>query len=122
MTPAEMPSKILSIVNENAKTKVKYTQESGLPDWEGVITGTLSGNTNNSPYYTTQIPNVQYAKEIQIGNKITSITNAALCCESLTSVTIPESVTDIGFAAFSLSGITEITIPNTVESIWNCAF
>ena len=114
MIPAEMPTKILSIVNENAKTKVKYTQESGLPDWEGVITGTLTGDTLNSPYYTIQIPNVQYARQIQIGNKVTYITDAALCCASLTSVTIPESVTSIGFAAFSMSGITEITIPNSV--------
>ena len=44
MTPAEMPAKIRSIVTEDQKTKVSYTQASGLPDWEGVITGTISGS------------------------------------------------------------------------------
>lgn len=55
MTPAEMPAKIRSIVTEDQKTKVSYTQASGLSDWEGVITGTISGSypSGSPPVPTT---------------------------------------------------------------------
>lgn len=38
-----MPTNILNIVTVT-KTKVKYTQASGLPDWEGVIIGEITGD------------------------------------------------------------------------------
>lgn len=47
-------------------------------------------------------------------------------CESLTSVTIPNSVTSIGYRAFEqCTSLTSVTIPNSVTSIgsrafWNC--
>ena len=44
-------------------------------------------------------------------------------CESLTSVTIPNSVTSIGWYAFKgCSSLTSITIPNSVKSIGYAAF
>ena len=44
-------------------------------------------------------------------------------CESLTSITIPNSVTSIGYWAFyKCSGLTSITIPNSVTSIGKSAF
>ena len=44
-------------------------------------------------------------------------------CDSLTSVTIPNSVTSIGESAFSgCSGLTSVTIPNSVTSIGESAF
>ena len=44
-------------------------------------------------------------------------------CESLTSITIPNSVTSIGYWAFyKCSGLTSITIPNSVTSIGDWAF
>ena len=44
-------------------------------------------------------------------------------CESLTSVTIPNSVTSIGWYAFKgCSSLTSITIPNSVKSIGEGAF
>ena len=55
MTATQLSDKIGDIVPYQ-KTKVTYTQASGLPDWEDVITGEIAG-TSTSPYYTSQIPN-----------------------------------------------------------------
>ena len=44
-------------------------------------------------------------------------------CESLTSITIPNSVTSIGGGAFKgCSSLTSVTIPNSVTSIGESAF
>ncbi len=59
---------------------------------------------------------------ITIPNSVTSIGNSAFFgCNGLTSVTIPNSVTSIGDYAFqNCSGLTSITIPNSVTNIgWN---
>ncbi|MDB4500920.1 leucine-rich repeat domain-containing protein [Akkermansiaceae bacterium] len=58
------------------------------------------------------------------GLVVTSIGNGAFAfCESLTSITIPESVTSIGNEAFSdCTSLTSITIPDSVTSIGESAF
>ena len=61
---------------------------------------------------------------ITIPNSITSIGEGAFaCCSSLTSITIPNSVTSIGDYTFEeCESLTSITIPNSVTSIGKEAF
>ena len=56
---------------------------------------------------------------ITIPNSVTIIKDSAFClCNSLTSITIPNSVTFIGNLAFSnCSGLTSVTIGNSITSI-----
>jgi hypothetical protein len=60
---------------------------------------------------------------ITIPNSVTSIGDLAFASSSLTSITIPDAVTYIGFRTFSYcSSLTSITIPNSVTTIGNSAF
>ena len=56
--------------------------------------------------------------------EVTSIGDSAFySCDSLTSVTIPNTVTSIGFRTFyNCRSQTSVTIPNSVNSIGNDAF
>ncbi len=58
------------------------------------------------------------------GLPVTSIDDYSFyCCDSLTSITIPNSVTSIGSGAFNrCTSLTSITIPDSVISIDFCAF
>ena len=58
------------------------------------------------------------------GERVTSIGDSAFeYCESLTSITIPDSVTSIGDSAFYwCESLTSITIPDSVTSIGDFAF
>lgn len=108
-------NKIIALDDTIIPTKVTYTEESGLPDWEYDIMGELSADF---------IPNISSMQSIDIGNRVLSIGDFAFSeCSSLTNVTIPESVTSIKSAAFSgCSGLTSITIPDSVTFIGNEAF
>ena len=61
---------------------------------------------------------------VTIPNSVISIGSSAFsCCQSLTSVTIPNSVTSIESRTFeACSSLTSITIPNSVTSIGKAAF
>lgn len=91
-------------------TVVKYTAESGLPDWEGDIVGELTDNS---------IPNKSDIAEVAIGSHVTSIGDDAFYgCISLTSVSMPDSVTSIGESAFNWCyNLMNVTISNSVTNI-----
>ena len=61
---------------------------------------------------------------ITIPNSVTSIGEAAFDdCRNLTSVIIPDSVTSIGgYAFYECTSLTSVTIPNSVTIIGNSAF
>ena len=92
-------------------------------DFTASVTYTGSSYSSNNSYTgEVVIPSsVEYDNHVY---SVTSIGQAAFkSCESLTSVTIPNSVTSIGSATFCYCGsLTSITIPNTVTSIGDTAF
>ena len=112
-----------SAIRRRGETLVKYTPESGLEDWIGIITGEIAG-TSSSPYYTTKIPNVNQAMSISLGNGVTNIGRYAFDgCSGLNSVNIPNSVTSIGYRSFyNINSLTHITIPWSVMTIDEQAF
>ena len=74
---------------------------------------------NNRPWesYEDNIMNVV------INNSVTTIGVCAFYdCNSLTSVTIPDSVTTIGGMAFYCNSLTSVTIPDSVTTIRGYAF
>lgn len=77
----------------------------------------------------TNIPNTAFDKcnslvSVTLPNSVTSIGEDAFSfCRSLVSVTIPEGVTNIGAGAFWLcSSLASVTIPNSVTTIGKSAF
>lgn len=104
-------------------TTVSYTQESGLSNWSEYTSDTIEGSST-SPYYTTQIPNVQNAQTISIGENVTSIGNYAFRgCTSLATATIPNTVTSVGtYAFYGCSSLANVTLPSSITDISNHMF
>ena len=73
--------------------------------------------------YTGYADALEIPSEID-GKKVTSIGDVAFeNCDSLTSVTIPDSVTTIGDGAFAwCDSLTSVTIPDSVTTIGDWAF
>ena len=58
------PPNVVAWIAKKAKTHVKYTAASQLPDWEDDIVGELTDES---------IPNKEYAEVVEIGSHVTSI-------------------------------------------------
>jgi len=105
----------LSLAAPAAAADVSYAVTGGSIYFDP-STGTITGAD-------TSITAGDIPAEIN-GVAVTSIGDWAFWdCDSLTSVTIPDSVTSIGNGAFSFcNSLTSITIPNSVTSIGRDAF
>ena len=106
--------------------------------WTGVLAEDVERETFTSGDYkyallddgTVEITDYKgKAKELTIpdmldGKKVSAIGNSAFySCDSLTSVSIPDSVTSIGDSAFySCTSLTSVSIPDSVTSIGDRAF
>ena len=101
--------------------------------WTGVLAEDVERETFTSGDYkyallddgTVEITDYKgKAKELTIpdmldGKKVSAIGNSAFySCDSLTSVSIPDSVTSIGdYAFYSCDSLTSVSIPDSVEQI-----
>lgn len=112
--------------NTNSKTETSSNTDSSeiKPSNKELEYTLLSDGT-----YAVSVGEIAGKSEIVIpatyeGKAVTAIKESAFYgCESLTSITIPESITDIGPYAFSgCSGLTNITLPSNITSISNYLF
>lgn len=100
-------------LNSSSKTATVTYSTSSSP--------TLNGPSNYSGLKSAEIP-----RTVTYGNTTYSVTSigdyAFRYCESLESVTIPNSIISIGSAFWYCSSLKSITIPNSVTSIGSYAF
>ena len=84
----------------------------------------VSANPSLKKYFDDYLPSEINIPSEYKGLPVTEIGyDAFYGCDSLTSITIPNSITSIGNWAFSgCSSLTSITIPNGVASIGKCVF
>ena len=89
-----------------------------------VPNGNVAEVTNGANKYEGDITIPSSIKVNDTEYSVTSVGNSAFeDCNSLTSITIPNSVTSIGEEAFyCCSSLTSVTIPNSVTEIYSGAF
>ncbi|MBQ9521358.1 MAG: leucine-rich repeat protein [Oscillospiraceae bacterium] len=96
------------------------TNVSWVLDWKtGLLEITGSGDMTSYPWssYNNKI------KTVTIGSGVTSICDYAFqYCQSLTSVTLPDTLTSIGYRSFYNCWLTSVEIPGNVSSIGSYAF
>lgn len=103
------------VLPDPESTRVKYTAESGLPDWLSSVSGTLNGQEG--------IPNWWNAEYVNVGSLVTDMEYFNMTFGTLKGVTIPEGVTTIGMTCFENgSGLSSLVIPSSVTSIGEGAF
>ena len=102
-----------------------HTNGENCPDTITIEYTTSDGNTINS----SALPIISNSYENGVGTlvvvgKISQIPNSAFSnCDSLTSVTIPDSVTSIGnYAFYDCTSLTSVNIPDSVTKIGYEAF
>jgi len=121
--------------NTNAESRTVYVQ---FEDFAGNCSTTFSGTIIYDPWwgqYTTTNGTITITRYTGPGGAVTipstingllvtSIGDSAFCfCQSLTSVTIPNSVTNIGSFAFECcTSLSSVTIPTSVSNIGDWAF
>ena len=91
---------------------------------ELIINSKFIEKDSDSDYSSNWLQWSQFSK-VTIGSNVTRIRKGAFSnyCETVISITIPDSVTSIGSYAFnSCSSLTSVTIPNSVTSIGDSAF
>lgn len=97
-------------VKRHEYTYVKYTDASGLSDWEGDIVGQLAANS---------IPNLASVKEVELGSHVTDIAARVFWNKTgITSVKIPGTVTSVGQMLFTnCTNLSSVTIGNGATTI-----
>ena len=106
----------VSINNEIRYTATAKVEAKSYFPW---TSDTFGANIISNEWYSESGEGV-----ITFDADVTTIGNYAFCeCNSLTSLTIPDSVTTIGFCAFAnCDSLTCITIPDSVTTIEDYAF
>ena len=107
-------------INENNEiTITRYNGYSSSVDIPAVIDGKIVTTIGDGAFY-----DCDSLTSITIPNSVTTIGDSTFYgCDSLTSIIIPNSVKTIGKYAFSdCDSLTSITIPNSVKTIGDYAF
>jgi hypothetical protein len=124
--PANSPDKPINItINADASMFPKIAEI--LNSTGKYVSLNLTGNSlktiPNKAFYDETYKICQTLVSITIPNSVISIGEEAFAvCVNLTSVNIPNSVTSIGNSAFAGCGFTNVNIPNSVTSIGRLAF
>ena len=131
--PKEPEIEIISTYVTEEDKKNAWTDEFGVKyskDGKKLLRSTNRGLTNYTIKKGTR--SICYCAflecnsllSVTIPDSVTSIGDRAFdCCDSLLSITIPDSVTSIGYGAFrSCESLQSVTIPDSVTSIGDNAF
>ena len=116
--------KVVKMGDQSIFAEYTITQERNM---DYIILYTTTNGETISPYNFGYLTNT-YEDGVGMlafdGSKVTSIGDWAFYnCDSLTSITIPDSVTSIGEYAFlGCDSLTSVTIPDSVTSIGDYAF
>ena len=124
LSSVEIPSSVTSI-GQDAFAKVPHISYNGTASgspWgaramNGYIEGSLVYADNSRMRLMACLPNA--TGHIRILDGVKEIEKSAfLCCENITSVTIPNSVTKIGSSAFfGCNNLASVTLPNNITII-----
>ena len=110
--------------NRKEIQSVLYTSAIYPNDWRRVLESNIQNQKRNQKsdfkVWFTDINNLTL---VNIGNEVKLIPDFAFTlCNTLISISIPNSVMSIGEASFAGCNLTSVTIPNSVTTIKECAF